>query len=125
MTTVMTEQQEARYRGANHRRPKGYRPSLFPTPISQSLATPLQKILRRRGFDHTAILHYWREATGDLSVYCSPVQLKTTKTGRYTQLVVKVHPAYSIIIEHQKDIIMQRLTHYIGYRPAERIVLVQ
>jgi hypothetical protein len=101
------------------------RGSLFPKPIAKGLMLPMTAVLKKRGFDHEAILHYWAVAAGDeLALQSQPIRL-SGKAGGYTQLVVRVKPAFVAIFTHESEAILERLTRYIGYRPANRIVVLQ
>ncbi len=109
----------------NDRRPPRRRYSLFPKPLAKGLMLPVASVLQKRGFEHEAILHYWVESVGaELAPHTQPIRLSGAK-GNYTQLVVKVHPAFTAIFSHESEAILQRLTRHLGYRPAERIVIVQ
>lgn len=99
---------------------------LFPKPLAKGLASPVSTALRRRGFEHEAILHYWPIIVGaDIAELARPIRLKSAKDEKNSRLIVKVHPSYSLIISHQSEQILTRLTHYLGYRPAARITCVQ
>ncbi len=88
--------------------------------------SPVAKALHRRGFEHEAILHYWPIAAGaDLAKHAYPVRLTQDKQGRHSQLVVQAPAAYSVILQHESEAILNRLTRYLGYRPAERIRIVR
>ena len=99
--------------------------SLFPKPLAKGLSTPLSKALRKRGFEHEAILHYWPMVAGsELATIARPIRLKSSQDEKHSQLIVKVQPAYRLIIAHQSEQILQRYTHYLGYRPAAKIICV-
>ncbi len=100
--------------------------SLFPKPLAKGLVAPVSDALHKRGFDHEAILHYWPQVVGkELAAHSCPVKLRHAKNEAHTQLIVKVSPAYSLILSHQSEQALQRLTQFLGYRPAARITLVQ
>ena len=99
---------------------------LFPAPLATTLASPMQTILRKRGFDHPALLHYWGEAVGEaFAPYAQPLSLSGKKGAAHTVLTVKVHPAYATLFAHEAEAILHRLTQHLGYRPATRIVIMQ
>ena len=100
--------------------------SLFPKPLAKGLISPVSTALKKRGFDHEAIMHYWPQIVGaELATHSCPVKLKHNKNDAHSQLLVKVHPAYSLILSHQSEQILVKLTQYLGYRPAARITLIQ
>jgi hypothetical protein len=112
-----------------HHPPKrSYR--LFPTPLAKGLLHPMHAAYEKRGFVHEALMHYWPMAVGEaLAPYATPVRLTQAKgkgeNGGYSTLTVKVDSAYAALFAHETEAILQRLTRLLGYRPAERLVLVQ
>ncbi len=100
---------------------------LFPVPLAGGSAGPLQKVLRRRGFEHASLLHYWPEAVGEAyAAYAEPLKLtgKLPKQAGGAVLTVRIHPAYATLFAYESEAVLQRLTRLLGYRPAERIALV-
>ena len=104
---------------------KKRRYSLFPKPLANGMAAPLALTLKKRGFEHEAIMHFWVEAVGaDMASISCPVKFRPAKANRQSQLVVKIAPAYSIMAAHQSEQILQKLTQLLGYRPADRLVFI-
>jgi hypothetical protein len=99
--------------------------SLFPKTLANGLAAPIAESLKKRGFEHEAIMHYWADAVGNEIAACScPVKFRPAQANRQSQLIVKISPAYSAIASHQSEQILQRLTQLLGYRPAERLIFI-
>ncbi len=105
---------------------------LFPVPLASGLTQPMQRVLQRRGLDHAPLLHYWPEAVGEsFAPYAQPLRLSGGRgknggkvlTGAV--LTVKIHPAYATLFAYETEAVLQRLTTLLGYRPADRISLVQ
>lgn len=118
--------QDSQQRPPPKRHSQRRRFSLFPKPLASGLMTPVSKVLHKRGFEHEAILHYWQQAAGDkLGSHTQPVALKQADSAEHSQLIVRTHPAFAAILSHESEMILQRLTRYLGYRPAARIRVVQ
>ncbi len=104
---------------------KKRRYSLFPKPLANGMAAPLALTLKKRGFEHEAIMHFWAEAVGaEMARISCPIKFRPAKANRQSQLIVKIAPAYSTMASHQSEQILQKLTQLLGYRPAERLVFV-
>jgi hypothetical protein len=103
---------------------------LFPSPLAKGLAQPMHAAFEKRGFVHEALIHYWPLAVGEvLAPYAYPVRLSHAKGkgqgGSHSVLTVKVGSAYAVMFTHEAEAILQRLTRLLGYRPAERMIVVQ
>jgi hypothetical protein len=103
---------------------------LFPSPLAKELVHPMHAAFQQRGFEHEALIHYWHMAVGEnFAPYAFPVRLTRAKSkgdhSGHSTLTVKVDSAYATLFTHETEAILQRLTRLLGYRPAERIVLVQ
>ena len=87
----------------------------------------MQEILRKRGFTEPALLHYWAQAVGDIYAHCTqPLKLSggNGKGNNAAILTVKIDCAYATLFAYESEAVLKRLTTLLGYRPAERIVLV-
>lgn len=92
---------------------------LFPATLSGCLQSPLQEAMRKRGFTHPALLHYWPEAVGSAYAHCTqPLKLSNAV------LTVKIDCEYATLFAYETEAVLKRLTTLLGYRPAQRIVLV-
>ena len=104
---------------------KKRRYSLFPKPLANGMAAPLALTLKKRGFEHEAIMHFWTQAVGaEMARISCPVKFRAAKANRQSQLIVKIAPAFSAIASHQSEQILQKLTELLGYRPAERLIFI-
>ena len=101
---------------------------LFPAPLASGLQSPMQQVLQKRGFDQPALLCYWADAVGEaLAPHSQPLKITggRTKQGGSTVLTVRIHPAYATIFAYEAEAVLQRLTTLLGYRPADRISIIQ
>jgi hypothetical protein len=94
---------------------------LFPQMLIGGGSSVAEQILRKRGFNHTAIIEHWDMVLADDELCANAFPVKLNKMQGYNVLVVKVHPAYRAIFIHQADMFIARLNAILGKNLVQRI----
>ena len=88
-------------------------------------------ILHKRGFQSPEIFHHWHDMIGDIigndSAFNTNIVKITFPTQRRNHGTVYIasDPMAAMIIDQQKQHILQRLNSYFGYNAIEHIKIIQ
>ncbi len=101
-----------------------------PSKVLKDTLLPLVKeSLTKKGFRHPHIILYWREIVGDyLADFTLPIKIHFSPLAQHRSLgilTIWVSSAVALEVDHSKEIIMERLNQYFGYRAIEKVRIKQ
>ncbi len=93
-------------------------------PFSSSLPHGLKKILRKGGYNFSSVVDNWTGVVGkDISSYCYPSTIKTTKDMSNGVLIVNVVHGNELSVEYKKQEIIEKINSFFGYKCIKEIKL--
>ena len=93
-------------------------------PFSSSLPHGLKKILKKGGYNFSSIVDNWTRVVGkDISNYCYPSTIKTTKDMSNGVLIVNVVHGNELSVEYKKQEIIEKINSFFGYKCIKEIKL--
>lgn len=103
-----------------------------PTRSLSELATGyLAETFKRQGFASTELVARWAEIAGpEIAAHAEPVKLQWRRTaeGEPTEpatLVLRVEGPAAIEIQHQSNVVLERVNRYFGWQAVGRLALRQ
>ena len=85
-------------------------------PLSSTLPTQIKKVLKKNGFNISAIVDNWTKIVGnDISDKCYPINIKAQGNSKDVTLILNVMHGKEIDIEYGKKIIIDKINTYFGY----------
>lgn len=106
--------------------PRSKGPARGAPSLGRLLPKAAAKILKRRGFAEARILGQWAEIVGpELARMATPERLTGRDAGRAGTLVVKAEGGAALALQHQLDMLIERINTHCGEEAVARIRLVQ
>jgi hypothetical protein len=102
----------------------------YPQRLGDLLDRCLGETFAQQGFASTAIVTHWREIVGaEIAALCEPIKLQWPRGELDDQepatLVLRVEGPAAIEIQHQGDVILERINRFFGWRAVGRIAIRQ
>ncbi len=104
------------------------RPS-YPRPLAELLNKCLSDAFARQGFASREIVTHWPEIVGsEIAANAEPIRMqwpRNPKGGEPATLVLRVEGPAAVEIQHQSDLVIERVNRFFGWRAVERLALRQ
>ena len=85
-------------------------------PLSSTLPNQIKKVLKKNGFNLSAIVDNWTKIVGnDISDKCYPINIKAQGNSKDVILILNVMHGKEIDIEYNKKNIIDKINTYFGY----------
>ena len=85
-------------------------------PLSSTLPQQIKKVLKKNGFNLSAIVDNWTKIVGnDISDKCYPINIKAQGNSKNVTLILNVMHGKEIDIEYNKKTIIDKINTYFGY----------
>ena len=85
-------------------------------PLSSTLPNQIKKVLKKNGFNLSAIVDNWTKIVGnDISDKCYPINIKAQGNSKDVILILNVMHGKEIDIEYNKKTIIDKINTYFGY----------
>ena len=85
-------------------------------PLSSTLPNQIKKVLKKNGFNLSAIVDNWTKIVGnDISDKCYPINIKAQGNSKDVTLILNVMHGKEIDIEYNKKTIIDKINTYFGY----------
>ena len=93
-------------------------------PFKNTLPKNIKKILNKRGYAYTEILNKWSYLVGnEISKISYPKTLKIDRKNTTGTLVIDIQRGSEIDVEFSKNIIIEKINGFFGYRIINNIRL--
>jgi hypothetical protein len=122
-------------------RPSNKSTRSFAKPLRETVGKLIGKTFAQRGFASAELVTRWAEIAGpDIAAHSEPVKIQWTRPLRAPSspstatadlgqepgtLVLRVEGPAAIEIQHQADVICERVNRFLGWRAVTRIALRQ
>jgi len=108
-------------------------PRSFPRPLAELTGATLNEALRRQGFASAEIIARWAEIAGrEIAAHSEPIKINWPRSNdgdvapaEPATLVLRVEGPAAIEIQHQADIVIERVNRFFGWRAIGRLALRQ
>jgi hypothetical protein len=102
----------------------------FAQPLSAVAGACLSETFRRQGFASAEIVTRWAEIAGpEIAAYSEPLKIQWPRgdldTGQAATLVLRVEGPAAIEIQHQSNVILERVNRFFGWPAVGRLALRQ
>ncbi len=106
----------------------------FPRPLSDFMAATLNDALKTQGFASAELLTRWADIAGpEIAAHSEPLKINwpraqknpTDEPPEPATLVLRVEGPMALEIQHQKDIILERVNRFFGWQAIGRLNLRQ
>jgi hypothetical protein len=103
----------------------------FPRPLADLVGRTIADVFAKQGFASTELVTHWPDIVGaDIAAFAEPLKLQWPRTAGHDDpepatLVLRVEGPVAIEIQHQADLILERVNRYFGWRAVGRIALRQ
>lgn len=96
-------------------------------PLKNILHDLLKPVAKKNGFMKAKIILDWEKIVGpEFASFCRPIKLifplKYQKNGT---LYLMVTPSYALILDHSKDLLVEKVNTYFGYSGIQTIKTIQ
>jgi hypothetical protein len=93
-------------------------------PLLNTLPRGVKGILKKNGYNYSEIINKWNLLVGkDISQYCFPKSIKIKKGSKKATLILGVERGNEINIEYSKNLIINKINSYFGYKFINEIRL--
>ena len=93
-------------------------------PLLNTLPRGVKGILKKNGYNYSEIINKWNLLVGkDVSRYCFPKSIKIKKDSKKATLILGVERGNEINIEYSKNLIINKINSYFGYKFINEIRL--
>lgn len=95
--------------------------------ISEVIAPKLRPLFKKYGMGGAQIMANWHEIVGHpLSSICVPEKVRFNGEGKTGgTLILRVVPGWTLEIQHQSHVIMERISTFLGYSAISAITIRQ
>jgi hypothetical protein len=101
----------------------------YAQPLAGLLNKCLGEAFARQGFASREILTRWADVVGpDIAAHAEPIRMQWPRDARGTEpatLVLRVEGPAGVEIQHQADIVLERVNRFFGWRAVDRLALRQ
>jgi hypothetical protein len=106
----------------------------FPRPLSDFMAATLNDALKTQGFASAEIIARWADIAGaEIAAHSEPMKINWPRAQKTPDdappepatLVLRVEGPMALEIQHQKDIILERVNRFFGWQAIGRMTLKQ
>jgi hypothetical protein len=106
----------------------------FPRPLSDFMAATLNDALKTQGFASSEIISRWADIAGpEIAAHSEPMKINWPRAQKTptdappepATLVLRVEGPMALEIQHQKDIILERVNRFFGWQAIGRLTLRQ
>jgi hypothetical protein len=87
----------------------------------------IQPIAKKHGIVHGKIILDWEKIVGpQYAQYCSPTKV-TFRQGYRTfgTLHLKVNPSHALLVSHSKDLVLEKINTFFGYKALSDLRMIQ
>ncbi len=98
------------------------------TPVGLDMRSIAKDVLGKRGFSNVDLIAHWTDVVGQaLADGVKPDKITYPKSGRYDGVLhVRVQGgAFAVLLEHQKNIILDKVNTFLGYNAISDIKIRQ
>ena len=93
-------------------------------PFSSSIPKTLKKHLRKGGYNYSNIVDNWTKIVSKkISDACYPITVKMGKEMRDGTLVLNVIHGKEMVVEYEKNDIMDKINSFFGYNCISKVTL--
>ena len=93
--------------------------------VSNSLPNGLKKILKKGGHNYSSIIYNWSDLVGrKISSVCYPKSVKADRDLKNGILMLNVFHGDQIVVEYNKQNIIDKINAFFGYQFIKEIRLV-
>ena len=93
-------------------------------PFKDSLPKNVKKILNKKGYVYSEILNKWNYLVGEkVSKVSFPKSFKPSRKNKPGALILSIQRGNEIDIEFNKNLIIQKINSYFGYKIVDNIRL--
>ena len=93
-------------------------------PFSSSIPKTLKKHLRKGGYNYSNIVDNWTKIVSKkISDACYPITVKMGKEMRDGTLVLNVIHGKEMVVEYEKNEIMDKINSFFGYNCISKVTL--
>jgi len=93
-------------------------------PFSSSIPKTLKKHLRKGGYNYSNIVDNWTKIVSKkISDACYPITVKIGKEMRDGTLVLNVIHGKEMVVEYEKNDIMDKINSFFGYNCISKVTL--
>lgn len=87
----------------------------------------IHPIAQKQGIIHGKIILDWEKIVGDqYARYCAPLKVTFRQGYRtYGVLHLKVNPAHALLVQHSKDLVLEKINSFFGYKALSDLKLIQ
>jgi hypothetical protein len=101
----------------------------YAQPLAGLLNKCLGETFARQGFASREILTRWADVVGpEIAAHAEPIRMQWPRDARGTEpatLVLRVEGPAGVEIQHQADIVLERVNRFFGWRAVDRLALRQ
>jgi hypothetical protein len=102
----------------------------YPRRIAELIKPCLGETFARQGFAAGDIVTHWAEIVGrEVAAHAEPMKMQWPRhdpeAGEGATLVLRVEGPAAIEIQHQSDLILERVNRFFGWRAVKRIAIRQ
>jgi hypothetical protein len=107
------------------------KPGRSARPLADLLGPCLVAAFKRHGFASTEIVTHWADIVGaDIAAHAEPIKITWPRQSdpddpEPATLVLRCEGPAAIEIQHQADVIVERINRFLGWRAIARIALRQ
>ena len=88
------------------------------------LPRSVRGILKKNGYNYSEIINKWNFLVGkDISNHCFPKSIKINQSSENRTLILYVEKGNEIDIEYSKNLIINKINSYFGYKLISQIKL--
>ena len=93
-------------------------------PFGNTLPRGIKGILKKNGYNYSEIINKWNFLVGkDISNHCFPKSIKINQSSENRTLILYVEKGNEIDIEYSKNLIINKINSYFGYKLISQIKL--
>ena len=99
-----------------------------PVPLSKQMASLTKKLVGTRGFSNADLLLHWSDIVGEEMAKGVKPDKMTYPKGDREQAVLHVRVSagsFAVVVEHQKNIILEKINTFLGYNAVSDIKIKQ
>ena len=110
------------HRKQNNKESKSYVQGL--RQFGSILPRSVRGILKKNGYNYSEIINKWNFLVGkDISNHCFPKSIKINQSSENRTLILYVEKGNEIDIEYSKNLIINKINSYFGYKLISQIKL--
>ena len=93
--------------------------------FKDSLPKNIRETILKKADIYSKIINNWKKIVGnDLFITCIPKSFKNFKNSKIKQLNLMVKRGHEVDVEYSRNIIIEKINHFLGYEFVNKIKLI-